>query len=234
MTEYKNNEPHISDVELDLLLTEWAEEEMDVPEGFHEALMTRLRTETETTQAPQKKGIIVSLSERFANKKAWVSAVAAAALVLCCLPVLQDRQDNLAGVENSAAQMYEMKSRTMDSDGIAEEPVMMNALLEDNADAPAATGTVNGAIDSMAKQAAPEQAVYDASYEYANANSRAEMTLEEQLKLAQDNLAELEAHLSMLDDSAETQSQREALQSKIDELKAEIKALEEEINTVVE
>ena len=220
MTEYKNNEPHISDVELDLLLTEWAEEEMDVPEGFHEALMTRLRAETETSQAPQKKGIIVSLSERFANKKAWVSAAAAAALVLCCLPVLQERQENLAGV--------------MDSDGIAEEPVMMNALLEDKADAPAATGTVNGAIDSMAKQAAPEQAVYDASYEYANATSRAEMTLEEQLKLAQDNLAELEAHLSMLDDSAETQSQREALQSKIDELKAEIKALEEEINTVVE
>ena len=224
MTEYKNNEPHISDVELDLLLTEWAEEEMDVPEGFHEALMTRLRAETETSQAPQKKGIIVSLSERFANKKAWVSAVAAAALVLCCLPVLQDRQNNLAGVENSAAQIYEMKSRTMDSDGTAEEPVMMNALLEDNADAPAATGTVNGAIDSMTKHA-----VYDASYEYANATSRAEMTLEEQLKLAQDNLAELEAHLSMLDDSAETQSQREALQSKIDELKAEIKALEEEI-----
>ena len=84
------------------------------------------------------------------------------------------------------------------------------------------------------KQAAPEQVVYDASYEYANANSRVEMTLEEQLKLAQDNLAELEAHLSMLDDNAETQSQREALQSKIDELKAEIKALEEEINTVVE
>ena len=54
------------------------------------------------------------------------------------------------------------------------------------------------------------------------------------LKAAQDNLAELEAHLSVLDDSAETQSQREALQSKIDELKAEIKALEEEINTVVE
>jgi len=229
MTEYKNNEPHISDVELDLLLTEWAEEEMDVPEGFHEALMTRLRTETETTQAPQKKGIIVSLSERIANKKAWVSAAAAATLVLCCLPVLQDRQDNLAGVENSAAQMYEMKSRTMDSDGIAEEPVMMNALLEDNADASAVTGTINGAIDGMAKQAAPAQAVYDASYEYANATSRAEMTLEEQLKLAQDNLAELEAHLSMLDDSAETQSQREALQSKIDELKAEIKALEEEI-----
>ena len=234
MTEYKNNEPHISDVELDLLLTEWAEEEMDVPEGFHEALMTRLRTETETSQAPQKKGIIVSLSERIANKKAWVSAVAAAALVLCCLPVLQERQDNLAGVENSAAQMYEMKSRTMDSDGIAEEPVMMNALLEDNADASAVTGTVNGAIDGMAKQAAPAQAVYDASYEYANATSRAEMTLEEQLQLAQDNLAELEAHLSVLDDSAETQSQREALQSKIDELKAEIKALEEEINTVVE
>ena len=234
MTEYKNNEPHISDVELDLLLTEWAEEEMDVPEGFHEALMTRLRTETETSQAPQKKGIIVSLSERIANKKAWVSAVAAAALVLCCLPVLQDRQNNLAGVENSAAQMYEMKSRTMDSDGIAEEPVMMNALLEDNADASAVTGTVNGAIDGMAKQAAPAQAVYDASYEYANATSRAEMTLEEQLQLAQDNLAELEAHLSVLDDSAETQSQREALQSKIDELKAEIKALEEEINTVVE
>ena len=176
MTEYKNNESNIesniSDAELDLLLAEWADAEVELPENFHENVMTRLRAE-QNRQTPQKNGPIVSLSEWFANKKTWVPAVAAAALVLCCLPVLQDRQDNLAGVENNAAQMYEMKSRTMDSDGIAEEPVMMNALLEDNADAPAATGTVNGAIDSMAKQAAPAQAVYDASYEYTNAKEKA-------------------------------------------------------------
>ena len=226
MTEYKNNEPHISDVELDLLLTEWAEEEMDVPEGFHEALMTRLRAETETSQAPQKKGIIVSLSERFANKKAWVSAAAAAALVLCCLPVLQDRQDNLAGVENSVAQVYDMKSRTMDSDGTA-EPQLMRAVMDTPQEATSAD-TVNGAVE---KTALPAPAAYDASYEYTSASSRAEMTLEEQLALAQDNLAELEAHLSVLDDSIKAQSQRAELQSKIDELKAEIKALEEQINT---
>ena len=88
--------------------------------------------------------------------------------------------------------------------------------------------TVNGAVE---KTALPAPAAYDASYEYISASSRAEMTLEEQLALAQDNLAELEAHLSVLDDGTEAQSQRAELQSKIDELKAEIKALEEQINT---
>jgi len=225
MIEHKNYEPNITDAELDLLLAEWAETEIDVPDGFHENLMVRLRAEKQTTQAPQKKGILISLSERLTNKKAWTSAVAAAALVLCCLPILQERQDNQAcGVNYAASQTYDMKSRMMDSDGNAEEPAMMHTLLEDRQDVSAASRTVNGTIDSMEKQAD-----YDASYEYASANDIAEMTLEEQLVLAQDNLAEMEAHLLMLDDSAETQSQREALQSKIEELKAEIKVLEEQI-----
>ena len=41
----------------------------------------------------------------------------------------------------------------------------------------------------------------------------------------------MEAHLALLNDSAVTQSQREELQNKIDELKTEIIALEEQINT---
>ncbi len=208
-----------SDAELDKMLAEWANEEIDVPEGFHDSVMNRLRAE----QAPQKKGNVISLAERFANKKAWVSTIAAAALVLCCLPVLQDRQDNLAGVENSASQVYEMKSRTMNSDGTAGEPAVTNILLEDTQDIAA---TVNGAVDRVEKQAASEQVTYD----YASAASPAALTLEEQLKLAQDNLAEMEAHLATLDDSAEAQVQREELQNKIDELNAEIKKLEEELN----
>ena len=225
MTEYKNNESNISDAELDLLLAEWADAEVELPENFHENVMTRLRAE-QNRQTPQKNGRIVSLSEWFANKKTWVPAVAAAALVLCCLPILQERQENLAGIENSASQVYEMKSRTMDSDGTA-EPQLMRAVMDTQQETTSAD-TVNGAVE---KTALPASAAYDVSYEYTSASSRAEMTLEEQLALAQDNLAELEAHLSVLDDSTEAQSQREALQSKVDELKAEIKALEEQINT---
>ena len=225
MTEYKNNESNISDAELDLLLAEWADAEVELPENFHENVMTRLRAE-QNRQTPQKNGRIVSLSEWFANKKTWVPAVAAAALVLCCLPILQERQENLAGIENSASQVYEMKSRTMDSDGTA-EPQLMRAVMDTQQETTSAD-TVNGAVE---KTALPASAAYDVSYEYTSASSRAEMTLEEQLALAQDNLAELEAHLSVLDDGIEAQSQRAELQSKIDELKAEIKALEEQINT---
>ena len=225
MTEYNDNELNISDADLDLLLAEWAEAEVELPENFHESVMTRLRAE-QNRQTPQKNGPIVSLSEWFANKKTWVPAVAVAALVLCCLPILQERQENLAGVENSVAQVYDMKSRTMDSDGTA-EPQLMRAVMDTPQEATSAD-TVNGAVE---KTALPAPAAYDASYEYTSTNSRAEMTPEEQLALAQDNLAELEAHLSVLDDSTEAQSQRAELQSKIDELKVEIKALEEQINT---
>ena len=229
MTEYKNNESNIesniSDAELDLLLAEWADAEVELPENFHENVMTRLRAE-QNRQTPQKNGRIVSLSEWFANKKTWVPAVAAAALVLCCLPILQERQENLAGVENSVSQVYDMKSRTMDSDGTA-EPQLMRAVMDTQQETTSAD-TVNGAVE---KTALPAPAAYDVSYDYTSASSRAEMTLEEQLALAQDNLAELEAHLSVLDDSIKAQSQRAELQSKIDELKAEIKALKEQINT---
>ena len=234
MTTQEQYNMDINDEELDLLLAEWAETEIDVPEGFHASVMNRLRAEVQPLQAPQKKGIVVSLAERFANKKAWVSTIAAAALILCCLPILQERQVNLAVVENSEAQIYEMKSRIAeDKDGMSEDSVMMNTTLADAQTSSATTGTVNavakinGAMDSTEKLASPPQD----SYSYTIDESRADLTQEEQLKLLQDNLAEVEAHLAALDDSTETDELREELQNKIDELKAEIKALEEQINT---
>ena len=238
MTTHEKYVPELTEEELDSMLAQWADTELDVPEGFHESVMMRLRAEeskqTQTVQALQQKGKIVSLAERFANKKAWVSTIAAAALVLCCLPVLQDRQENPAGIENSAVQAYEMKSRMVeDNDGMSEEPVMMNTMLIDAQASPAANGTMNDAADindamgGTEKFANPSQD----SYNYTIDESRESFTPEEQLKLLQDNLAEMEAHLALLDDSADTQAQREALQNKIDELKTEIIALEAQINT---
>ena len=235
MTTHEKYEPELTEEELDSMLAQWADTELDVPEGFHESVMMRLRAEeskqTQTVQALQQKGKIVSLAERFANKKVWISTIAAAALVVCCLPVLQDRQDYLAGIENSDAQAYEMRSRIVENDDeMSEEPVMVNAMLVDAQASPAANGTMNDAADvngAMEKFAIPSQD----SYSYTFDESRVDLTVEETLKLAQDNLSELEAHLAVLDDTAENDALREELQNKIEELKAEIIVLEEKINT---
>ena len=235
MTTHEKYVPELTEEELDSMLAQWADTELDVPEGFHESVMMRLRAEeskqTQTVQALQQKGKIVSLAERFANKKVWISTIAAATLVVCCLPVLQDRQDYLAGIENSDAQAYEMRSRIVENDDeMSEEPVMVNAMLVDAQASPAANGTMNDAADvngAMEKFAIPSQD----SYSYTFDESRADLTVEETLKLAQDNLSELEAHLAALDDTAENDALREELQNKIEELKAEIIVLEEQINT---
>ena len=235
MTTHEKYVPELTEEELDSMLAQWADTELDVPEGFHESVMMRLRAEeskqTQTVQALQQKGKIVSLAECFANKKVWISTIAAAALVVCCLPVLQDRQDYLAGIENSDAQAYEMRSRIVENDDeMSEEPVMVNAMLVDAQASPAANGTMNDASDvngAMEKFAIPSQD----SYSYTFDESRADLTVEETLKLAQDNLSELEAHLAALDDTAENDALREELQNKIEELKAEIIVLEEQINT---
>ena len=235
MTTHEKYVPELTEEELDSMLAQWADTELDVPEGFHESVMMRLRAEeskqTQTVQALQQKGKIVSLAERFANKKVWISTIAAAALVVCCLPVLQDRQDYLAGIENSDAQAYEMRSRIVENDDeMSEEPVMVNAMLVDAQASPAANGTMNDAADvngAMEKFAIPSQD----SYSYTFDESRADLTVEETLKLAQDNLSELEAQLAALDDTAENDALREELQNKIEELKAEIIVLEEQINT---
>ena len=235
MTTHEKYEPELTEEELDSMLAQWADTELDVPEGFHESVMMRLRAEeskqTQTVQALQQKGKIVSLAERFANKKVWISTIAAATLVVCCLPVLQERQDYLAGIENSDAQAYEMRSRIVENDDeMSEEPVMVNAMLVDAQASPAANGTMNDAADvngAMEKFAIPSQD----SYSYTFDESRADLTVEETLKLAQDNLSELEAHLAALDDTAENDALREELQNKIEELKAEIIVLEEQINT---
>ena len=235
MTTHEKYVPELTEEELDSMLAQWADTELDVPEGFHESVMMRLRAEeskqTQTVQALQQKGKIVSLAECFANKKVWISTIAAAALVVCCLPVLQDRQDYLAGIENSDAQAYEMRSRIVENDDeMSEEPVMVNAMLVDAQASPAANGTMNDAADvngAMEKFAIPSQD----SYSYTFDESRADLTVEETLKLAKDNLSELEAHLAALDDTAENDALREELQNKIEELKAEIIVLEEQINT---
>lgn len=82
--EKKNNLGQISDEALDALLAQWAEAEIAPPAGFHEKTMERLRS-LETTEKKQN-GKLISL---FAGRKKWMSAAAAAVLVLCCIPVVQ-------------------------------------------------------------------------------------------------------------------------------------------------
>lgn len=82
--EKKNNLGQISDEALDALLAQWAEAEITPPAGFHEKTMERLRS-LETTEKKQN-GKLISL---FAGRKKWMSAAAAAVLVLCCIPVVQ-------------------------------------------------------------------------------------------------------------------------------------------------
>ena len=238
MTTHEKYEPELTEEELDSMLAQWADTELDVPEGFHESVMMRLRAEeskqTQTVQALQQKGKIVSLAERFANKKVWISTIAAAALVVCCLPVVQDRQDYLAGIENSDAQAYEMRSRIVENDDeMSEETLMLNAMLVDAQASPATNGTMNDVADVNSAMGSTEKlaSLSQNSYGYTIDESREPFTPEEQLKLLQDNLAEMEAHIALLNDSADTQSQREELQNKIEELKAEIIVLEEQINT---
>ena len=238
MTTHEKYEPELTEEELDSMLAQWADTELDVPEGFHESVMMRLRAEeskqTQTVQALQQKGKIVSLAERFANKKVWISTIAAAALVVCCLPVLQERQDYLAGIENSDAQAYEMRSRIVENDDeMSEETLMLNAMLVDAQASPATNGTMNDVADVNSAMGSTEKlaSLSQNSYGYTIDESREPFTPEEQLKLLQDNLAEMEAHIALLNDSADTQSQREELQNKIEELKAEIIVLEEQINT---
>ena len=82
--EKKNNLGQISDEALDALLAQWAEAEIAPPAGFHEKTMERLRS-LETIEKKQN-GKLISL---FAGRKKWMSAAAAAVLVLCCIPVVQ-------------------------------------------------------------------------------------------------------------------------------------------------
>ena len=76
----------IAEQQLDQELAKWAAEEIEVPAGFHAAVMQRLREEASITSCAADEGKVVSLSnkklDKKANKKWWTPAVAAAALML--------------------------------------------------------------------------------------------------------------------------------------------------------
>ena len=118
----------VSDTELDTMLAQWAEADADlldveVPEGLHQAVMTRLRqvqreiSPVQSPTEPQKKGTIISLAERFAHKKAWMGTAVAAAVVLCCVTILQSQQD--AGLNMADAEPQFMVASKMQVDSPA-------------------------------------------------------------------------------------------------------------------
>lgn len=76
----------ISDEALDALLTQWAEDEIEPPAGFHAKTMERLRMEQQNKNSTRQKGKIIPF---FVQKKKWMSVAAAAVLLLCCIPVVQ-------------------------------------------------------------------------------------------------------------------------------------------------
>lgn len=201
----------MDDEALDALLAEWAKADTALPEGFHESVMTRLRAEQETINSQQKKGTLVSLSERFASKKTWVSATLAAALILCCLPVLQTQQSNVGNV-----QPYDVNSSRSTQTEASEQPMMMTAVLDDTQDN--ADSSVNGPV---IKSAPPD----NVSYDYMAAESITELTPEERLTQAEEELTLLEAQLLELDDN----TQRNEYLTKIEALKAEIETLKEQL-----
>ena len=178
MTTYNHTElPELDDVALDQMLAEWAEAEVEIPDDFHNNLMQRLQT-MQTAPQPQKNNI-VSLSKKLFRQKRWISAVVAATVMVCCIPVLQTGQEKLVSSENGPMQMYEMKNRSIDS---IDTEYMMDL--------------------------APNDA----------------------LILANDNLAEMKAHLTTLGDSVEYEAQRRELEEKIAQLQDEIMALEAQLN----
>lgn len=211
----------MDDAELDALLTQWKETEVALPESFHASVMQQLRAEQLPQDTRKKKSKVVILAEQITKKKTWISATVAAALILCCLPVLQNHQQMAGGMERSASQAYNIKNST-EQDGAATAPMLMTTTLTDTKDSE--VSNINAAI---AKSAEPSQGMYD----YAIAESRTELTPEERLTQAEEELALLEAQLMALDDSVACTAQREKLMEKIDALKAEIKTLQEETAT---
>lgn len=222
MTEHRNYESEISDAELDLLLSEWAEAEVAVPEGFHETVMTRLRAEQSLQTEKQKKSKVVLLAEQFTQKKTWVSAAMAAALILCCLPVLQSHQMSVGGMEHSKSQVYDTNNPT-EQHSAAAAPMLMTTMLADTQDTD--ESNINGAIT---KSTAPEQD----GYYYATEESRTALTPEERLTQAQDELALLEAQLAALDDDAASDARRKEMMAQMEALKTEIELLQEELTAI--
>ena len=202
----------VEDAELDALLAQWAEAEVELPDGFHESLMQRLQAEPSVAQP--KKGKLIALSERFANKKVWVSTVAAAALVLCCIPVVQQYQENVANL-GGTAQVYELqKSRSVEADDTLYDSV--NGTVD----------TVNGPAVTFSASASKEALPNDASTKVEYTVQYDSIDVAEQLTLLQDELVALETQLATIDKNEASQAQRTALEQEIARVRETINDLE--------
>lgn len=157
--EKKNNLGQISDEALDALLAQWAEAEIAPPAGFHEKTMERLRS-LETTEKKQN-GKLISL---FAGRKKWMSAAAAAVLVLCCIPVVQGQ---LGGTGDQPVIDTLPGQTTMVEQKAAEEA--MEAEVQQDASVP------NKAV-TQAKQQTPQTTNADTS---ANTNQVQEQPVQQ-------------------------------------------------------
>ncbi len=230
--------PNITDAELDTMLAQWAEADaealdVEVPEAFHQAVMAKLRAMEEAPAAEpqtQKKGILISLAERFAGKKAWMGTAVAAALIICCLPILHHQQSadlNVADVQSpSNLRMMQQEVEADQAQTDAAPQLMMASLMDE--DTAAAANDINdvneaggaaGTEDAMAKSSAQESAniVYDG------------ITPEAQLTQLQTQLENLQNQLAALPDTADYEAQRTQLQAELEQLQDEITRLEVQI-----
>lgn len=83
----RKNEKKSLDIEekLDDMLVRWANEEIELPEGFHDDFMKKLRAE-QIKEQPKKKQPVICYMMRY---KRWLSVAAAAVILLGCMPILQ-------------------------------------------------------------------------------------------------------------------------------------------------
>jgi len=143
----------ISDAQLDELLAQWAAEEIAPPDGFHEALMARLQKTASSQETNPPLAI-----KKFPVKKRWMSVAAAAVLVLCCLPVVQNQFGGTAtglSAQQSQNQMVIAPEEGM-NDVTSTEPALSTKQVPETTQTPAAADA-SGSLQGQTPRTTAEQ-----------------------------------------------------------------------------
>lgn len=219
MSEKENDKLNVTlnDVELDQMLTQWAKDEIEVPETFHNAVMSRLRTE-QVAPSQKYKNKIISLSKRMVHKKAWASAIAAA-LIVCSIPILQNQQmyKTNAGNDGTEPAVQSRQSRMIERSD-SEEQLMTTALFNE---------TENAVYDTYGSH--ENESVLVKSSEPVSSESIT--SIEEQITSIEIELDQLETQLMKLKNTADNEAQRTALEERIAELREQIVQLNTQLDT---
>lgn len=177
----------ITDIELEQMLACWVTEDINVPDDLHFNVMQQLRTEQQTSFQQHGK---VSFLHCFVHKKTWVSVIAAATLMICCLPILQDRQEDWKATEIHSVEPYVasqsrmIENRAVKETIIDEENLMETALFEED-------------------NFVTSDDLHDGVGENTVLTSDKELSLEEQIADVETELEELEVQLMNMKDEVQ-------------------------------